>query len=589
MKLSREEISKNYFEALKLASKLIHQTRRQKGYSQNLSPALISELTQTATGSETVVELIQTQRYNTEIYKPFLLEAIDQCKKQFFPDVKKHRFISLSQTEFEISTEELQEPEQPAGIFLDNSASLILHHLKSNLNASDFNYINQILQKREMNITCLLRALNINSEFNDSPDYKIISQKINLLRKLYPTGHVINTTKIDARQKLSKNIIINCYKNVYLGIDRTFPTIFLKRDAEQRAAILTKYLVEKILDIGPGDVLEKEDETFFIRHKLQNVYRLFNYSVNRVLGNAYPEVIHPWFSSRIPGNYWENESNRIQAIKWLIEDKLKIIPDKLFAYSVSRKNFAENGLSYMFNQYYNSVSRALNEAYPNLNLWEIGPVPLQYWHDYNAKKAVHWLIQKNHWEITDLPKLVSEKKLNRKTFSRFGLATLFEKKFNKNIYQAVNLAYPGKFEPWQFGKVSTSYWKDKSNLHRASHWIAIREGVDSHNVPAAIREGKLGLHSLKKYSFGNALKKISSGKLEHLFAPFIWKEHAQYLDDQRIMNKLQFLIRKEKHRRHLGFYLLYGFFAPNMHLISDTYVEQYERMIKRRKRLRITD
>jgi len=110
--------------------------------------------------------------------------------------------------------------------------------------------------------------------------------------------------------------------------------------------------------------------------------------------------------------------------------------------------------------------------------------------------------------------------------------------------------------------------------------------VKKNKIPAAVRSGRLSLQSLKKYSFGAALKKISAGKLEHLFAPFIWKEHARYLEEQRIMTKLQSLIRKEKHHKHLGFYILYGFFAPNVHLISDAYVDQYERMIKRIKRRR---
>lgn len=586
MQLSRNEISDNYFETLKLASRLIHQTRKEKGYAADLSPALLTELAQSAAGSESIVNLIQTELFSPDIYKPLLLDVIDQVKKQLFPDVKKRRFISLSQTDMEISTEAQQDIDQISDFHFDNSASLILHHLKSNLSSIDFNYINQLLQNKSIDIRLLLRALNINSDFNYAPDYKIIKQKIELLRKFYPSAQIFDSSRIDATQKLDKGIIVNCYKNVYLGIENTLPSLFLKRNGCKRAAILTRFLIEEILAINPKDVLENEDETFFIRYKLQNVYRFFNYSANRVMGNAYPELIHPWLSSKTPENYWENQSNRIRAVQWLVEEKMQISPDKLYAHTVTRKDFAENGLSYMFNQYYNSVSKALNDAYPHLHLWEIGPVPLQYWHDKNAIKAIHWLIKINNWEMAHLPKLASEKKLNRKTFSQFGLATLFEKKFNKNIYQAISLAYPGKFEPWEFGKVSNLYWSDYKNLHRASRWIANQEGVEDQNIPAAIRTGKLTFKSLKKYSFGRALKKISAGKLEHLFAPYIWKEHAQHLDEQRIMNKLKSLIRQEKHRKHIGFYLLYGFFAPNMKLISDTYVDQYERMVKRIKRRR---
>ncbi|HEM49410.1 MAG TPA: hypothetical protein ENO27_04270, partial [Caldithrix sp.] len=127
MQLSRKEISQNYFEALKLALKLIHQTRRENGYSADLSPDLLTELAQSAAGSESIVNLIQSKAFNPDAYQPFLLEAIDQVKKQLFPDVKKHRFISLSQTDMEISIEDVQEINQPSGFHFDNSAALILH------------------------------------------------------------------------------------------------------------------------------------------------------------------------------------------------------------------------------------------------------------------------------------------------------------------------------------------------------------------------------------------------------------------------------------------------------------------------------
>lgn len=586
MQLSREEISKNYFETLKLASKLVNQTRREKGYSAALSPAMVTELAQTAAGSETIVKLIQTELFSPIIYEPQLLDAIDQCKKQLFPDVKKRRFISLSQTGMEITSEDTLESDEIPVFQIENTASRIVHTLKSNLSTEDFNYINQVLQNKSINLSMLLRALNINSEYSYKPDFKFITQKISLLRKFYPSGIIFDSSNINVSKNLNQSIIINCYRNVYLGIDNTFPLFFLQRNAQKRALVLVRYLIEKILAIDPREVLENEDETFFIRHKLQNVYRLFNYSSNRALGNAYPEIIHPWLSSRTSDNFWEKEANRIQAIQWLVEEKLQISPKNIYAHSITRKDFADNGLSYMFNQYYNSVSKALNETYPQLNLWEIGPVSIQYWHDKNAIKAVNWLIQKNRWNISDLPKLVSEKKLNRKTFSQYGLATLFEKKFNKNIYQAINLAYPRKFEPWEFGKVSSSYWKDRKNVQRASCWFAEHEGIEEQKIPGAIRTGRLSIKSLKKYSFGNALKKICSGNLEQLFASSIWKEHAQFLDEKRIMNKIQSLIRKEKQHKNLRYYLLYGFFTPNMELVSNTYVEQYERMVKRIKRRR---
>jgi hypothetical protein len=582
MQLSRNEISRNYFETLKLASNLINKSRSEKGYMKDLSSALISELAQSAAGSEPIVKLIQTEHFNADTYGCALLIAIDECKRELFPDVKKRRFISISQTGLELSSEETAA--EPTHFHLENSISIVWHKLKLFLNDADFKYLNELLNTKSLNPDLLFRVFNLHYLSGNEPDFSHIGNKISLFRKMYPQGLIPETANPDIQPGLSETDIISCYKNVYLGIERSFPLQFLNHNAQYKSAVLTRYLIEEILETSPQKILENEDETFFIRHKLQNVYRLFNYSANRALANAYPEIIHPWLSSRTPENYWQDQSNRIMAINWLVEEKLQIKPKDIYKHAISRKDFAKNGLSFMFNHYFNSVGKALREAYPDLNPWETGPVPNQFWNDENSANAIHWMVRKNNWKPEDLPRLVSLKKFNRKTFSRFGLATLLEKKFNKNLYQAINLAYPGKFGPWEFGKVPKAYWSDHKNLQRAAYWMAEKEGIENHEIPEAVRRRRLTNHSLKKYSFGAALKRKSGGRIENLFAHCFWKEHNRYLEDYRIMNKLEKMIRKEKQRRHFGFYLLYGFFIPNMQTVSDAYVDQYERILKRRKR-----
>ena len=218
------------------------------------------------------------------------------------------------------------------------------------------------------------------------------------------------------------------------------------------------------------------------------------------------------------------------------------------------KYFANNGLSFLFNNYYNSVSSVLAEAYPDKNPWELGNVPLSFWTDENSVGAVHWLVRQKNWKISELPSKVQNKEFNRKTFSEFGLATLFEKKFNKNIYNAISLAFPNRFYPWEFGKVPSTYWANNQNIFHASKWVA------ENNIVHSIREGRLTFRIFENYSIGQALKKMSNGKIDKLFGTLFWIEHSAFLDEKRILRKI-----KNQNKRFLKLNiirtLLYGLFA----------------------------
>ena len=332
--------------------------------------------------------------------------------------------------------------------------------------------------------------------------------------------------------------------------------------------------------VGSIEMGKQKDETLFIKHKLQNIYRFFNYSFNRALGNAYPNLIHPWLQSRAPADYWENKENRLNAVKWLIEDKLNLQPEFLFKANIRRNDFAKNGLSFLFNSYYNSVSMALAEAYPDKYPWEIGNVPVNYWTEKSSIEAIHWLVNKQKWTVEQLPEKVQNKEFNKKTFSEYGLATLFEKKFNKNIYNAISLAYPNQFFPWEFGKVASKYWTNNQNIYDASKWIAKKEKFEDDKIVHSIIEGKLNFRILEKYSIGRALKKISKGKIEKLFAIYFWKDHSTFLEEQRILRKI-----KNQNKRFVKMNIfrsiLYGFFASTVVKTNLRQQKTYHRISKR--------
>lgn len=74
---------------------------------------------------------------------------------------------------------------------------------------------------------------------------------------------------------------------------------------------------------------------------------------------AYPNRFQPWELSHVNNNFW-TEDNIIKAVKWLIEDKLKL-SDKEVKEKYTRKLLRDNGLATV-GMY--GIYKSLNLAYP---------------------------------------------------------------------------------------------------------------------------------------------------------------------------------------------------------------------------------
>lgn len=583
MSLTAAQISENYEQCYRRTAQLIGQHSRGRGYDLDPDAQEFVDLCQSVVGHESVVLLLQMQEFSTAGYDPLLLAVIDEVKRLFFPDTAKRRFLALDALDAEVlqcEPEVFAEAEETP----EGEEALILESLESLLPDADYHYLRTVVfpavpdWQRELHYWITSRA------FVSAPSHRQeLLERIALLRRFYPDGNIPVTAGLDASADLSTADIIAAFLNVYIGIERSFPVNFLQHEGEARARILIRFLVESILQTTPEAILDGKEETFFIRHKLQNVYRFFNYSTNRALRNAYPEEIPPWLHSRSSAHYWEDAANRIEAVRWLMEVRLKLSPDSFYRHNISKSVFSRHGLSYMFNQYYNSVSRALAEAYPQLEPWELGKVPYDYWTDERTAQAIRWMVAKKGWAVESLPEKVRARELNRKTFSEFGLATLFEKKFSKNIYRAISAAWPGRFQPWELGKVSSDYWTRQGNIYQASMWIAEKEGLEVHQIPPAIRRRDFTEKALKKYSIGAVLKKLCQGKLERIFAPLFWKEHKTYLEEHKLLRKIAAL-KNSQPKSNLFELLLYGFFMAEVQRNTSQNNQRYDRIARRIQR-----
>lgn len=588
--LSAAQISQNYQECYRLTGQLLKQKFSQRGFEADPDHPEFVELCQSVVGHESVVLLLQSEPFAASRYRPALEMAIDEVKRLLFPDTRKKRFVSIDslETDFGLSSEDscLPEPEWLVGDppTPGGNGERVLALLEQKLDRELFAYFREVLLARfpqELeNIGLLVRPPQAGES---QLPLQEIETRLRLLRRFYPDGNIQFTARLNGLDTLDDLTVTNAYLNVYIGLERSFPANFLQREGEKRAALLVRFLIEQILNARPEEILEQKDETFFIRHKLQNVYRFFNYSANRALGNAYPDFIHPWQQSRSASQYWEKPAHRVKAIRWLVEQRLGIDPAELYKHSISKDDFIRHGLSYMFNSYYNSVSKALAEAYPQLQPWELGKVPFEFWNEETTARAIRWVVAKKGWAVEELPAKVRSREFNRKVFSEFGLATVFEKKLSRNIYRAVSTAWPGRFAPWELGKVPSEYWQSRENVYSASKWIAAREGIKETEIVQAIRGKRLSLGVFKKYSIGAALARLCKGRLEAIFAPLFWKEQRHFLQEHKLLRKVKALKNSQRKSSLLDFFL-YGLFWQEVQKNSLETMRRYERIAHRIQR-----
>jgi hypothetical protein len=550
MKLSSHDISHNYYSGYQLALELLKQ--KHDSYGAMLANSDSVDLAQSVFGCERMVQLIQTEKFDRQTYSRIIQEEIDKLSKELFPDVGKRRFISLDKLHDAYHVEFEQTDELPASDAL--SQFEILDYLKNKLSFDRFDYLQRIFENQTSTDREFLWNEKIYQLLDHSLEY--LASNIDRMRQLYPDGIPFLQEQIDIRQNLTDEEIVGCYKNVYLGIYNKFPMNFLSHDTLNRCAVLTRFAVETILQKNPLDVLKEKNCSELSQIGLTGVVRYFNYSLNRVIRNAYPKILMPWEKAHVEDGFWNDENNRRMAIRWLIEEKLGIpksdIPAALRDDKVSKKTFVDNGLSYLFVQHYKSVSRCVGFAYPELMPWELGSVPNSFWHGEEGRKniirAVRWMVRKLNLTPFEIPVKIKDKTIARETFSRFGLSTVFERIFKKNMFHLFDTAYPGHFEIWEIGKVPVEYWDNMLNAYRASLWISRKEGYDEKAIKQAIDSRWLRKETFSKYGLAAMLKKCFDNDLIKAFLPYILPERK---DSEALMRDVLLLYLLEKQARHI--------------------------------------
>lgn len=252
-----------------------------------------------------------------------------------------------------------------------------------------------------------------------------------------------------------------------------------------------------------------------------------NYLYNIDAIDVYKLVLEGKYVKKFPENYWQQEDamvNGIKCVKFLIFDILKATPDNMFDF-INIKVFKEYKLLGMLRACFNaSPYELINNMYPDkFKPWELPNAPKYIWTKENVANATKWLIE-------DKLKLSDEelkKQLSIKLFKANGLLGMLNSIENKSPYEAINLAYPGKFQPWEFGCVSRNYW-GKETGKQAVKWLVeeklnLKKDEDFLNLTKKVFLDN-GLYGMYQVCFNRNLYNAINSVYPNRFKPWQFKQ-----------------------------------------------------------------
>ncbi|MGU8987661.1 DUF4046 domain-containing protein [Clostridium perfringens] len=266
--------------------------------------------------------------------------------------------------------------------------------------------------------------------------------------------------KISAKVFCDNNLggmLRNCFNgSPYLAINSVYPNKFKEwefkispmgywRDVSNGIEA-TRWLVDEKLKLKDEELKEQLSMQMFKDNNLIGMLDVcFKGSPYLAINSAYPGKFKEWEFKNIPNGFWNDKSRGIDAVKWLVEDKLNLSEEELKS-CLSEALFVNNGLRGMlaicFN---NSPYLAINSAYPGkFKEWEFKNVPRHYWKEKeNAIKAVKWLVE----EKLNLSDEDIKDKVCTELFKKNNLTSMLQYGFGGSPYLAINSVYPGKFKP----------------------------------------------------------------------------------------------------------------------------------------------
>jgi len=497
--MSRHDVDRNYAGALALAREVAarHLAAHVRRGREEPGEAL-EDLAQSIVGTDRVVQLIMAEPFREEVYLPALTEAADEVGRLFFPDVYKRFITSLDRVPEQAAVE-------PPSDQADAEAALppATDELPDDLRA----YLDRLLHAAGTG--------PLTSHLWEEADAEALADRLARLRRHYPDGDLGLEAPKETDRELSADEIVACARRVGAGLSVAFPFGFFARQTQDRIAIATRYLVEHEAR-RPAEELVREGVLPFVALGLGPALRRCAGSVNRLLALTYPDRIRPWMASHVPSGYWDDPANRRDAVRWLVEERLRIredsIAEAVHGGRLGKREFADAGLTWLLKNVYGwSVAGALADAYPGLEPWErMRRAPPSLWESADcAMRAIRWALRRAGTAPEDL-RTQAAARLIRAALRPWHLVGAFAIGFRGDAARAVEAAFPGTFRPWETSRLPREAWTDPNLRAGAIRWLLDRLGIEPAEIPRAIAEGRLTPGVLKDAGLDGILRVTGS-------------------------------------------------------------------------------
>lgn len=265
---------------------------------------------------------------------------------------------------------------------------------------------------------------------NNPEDIKKIT--VNTLKK-----YKIKSILMDKCGGSYKNTLSNIYKDSYHEWEYKKTEKSYWTDDNIKKAII--WLIEEKNKFSKEDIKRHFGTSLLKKNGLMCILTSTNKSIYEIINIAYPNTFLPWELKRVSNNYW-TEENAIEAIKWLVEEKLNIRKEEDIPRKITQSVFAEHGLERILQLFFNkSTYKAINAAYPNkFKPWQFKSTPKGFWNDETQVEAIQWLVE----EKLKISPVESLSKINKEDFINNGLGGMLGATYKGNYKKALKDAYP---------------------------------------------------------------------------------------------------------------------------------------------------
>lgn len=264
-----------------------------------------------------------------------------------------------------------------------------------------------------------------------------------------------------------------------------------------------RHLIEDKLKWSDEDIKAKLSQMTFRENNLNALLNsYYNGSVYLTLNEAYPDKFLPWELSCVMTGFWDVKENRVKAIKWMIEEKLKWSIDDI-KNKLSRDTFIKCGLAGLLTSYKGGMAVAIEEAYPGMvKPWECGrTVANSFWQSKkNRFDALNWLYKDVlKWSDDEI-----KTKTSQKIFKNNNLTGLLNY-YSGSPYNVLMEYFPNEdIKPWLLlNGAPNGYWKDEANCEKALNWFIDKYEITLDNAESVtksmITQAKLAGFLIYKY------------------------------------------------------------------------------------------